>query len=354
MSRRPSERLVVAMLGTALFATGCVHQSRPGVTLRKIDARLVFGVKLPTGAAPSPGETAAAPLFALPDVPSFAGIDIPTFLDDSRKKKVGCPAMPPGAAPERVAEAAISALPDPGIYTFKTVVTHKDGKAGTPVFTRRILKGFKRVEDATTSPPSATAVAVPPKFKYQFEMVQSIGASKFVQTTYLVNLNPTSAGAPSNAVYVPPRQGEPERGIVIKRIDVVDPLGNPVPGTTPFAPQFGLTILPLPINATEEFQSSSTDPVSGQTIVHTGAIGGQKLVIDACGDALDSWPINATQITAATAGGPSESSVTYDYAIAPQYGGIIVFERTTNATTGDVTVTSLADLFFDPLPPGVK
>jgi len=133
---------------------------------------------------------------------------------------------------------------------------------------------------------------------------------------------------------------------------VIDDAGNTVTGTSPFAPQYGLVLLPLPVQPHEDFNSATTDPNSGQALVQRGTTG-DRLVFDACGDAVAVWQVHAQQISAGTAGGAHQSTITYDYGIATQYGAMPFWERVTDAA-GNETTTSLADLFPDPLPPGVK
>jgi hypothetical protein len=72
--------------------------------------------------------------------------------------------------------------------------------------------------------------------------------------------------------------------------------------------------------------------------------------VDACGDVVDGWAVEATQTF--SRGGQTAPPRTYRYIVAPQLGGLIISEQihtTTAQGTTDVTL-SLGQLQPSPLP----
>lgn len=74
--------------------------------------------------------------------------------------------------------------------------------------------------------------------------------------------------------------------------------------------------------------SSGVDPNSGAQLTIQGTVKGKKQ-IDACGDRVDSWFVDAVQTYRyPTDNGQTETlEANYDYGIAPQFGGMLVYEH---------------------------
>ena len=74
--------------------------------------------------------------------------------------------------------------------------------------------------------------------------------------------------------------------------------------------------------------SSGVDPATGARLTIQGKVKGKRQ-IDACGDRVDSWFVDALQIYQYPAGNGQTETIeaNYDYGIAPQYGGMIVYEH---------------------------
>jgi hypothetical protein len=76
--------------------------------------------------------------------------------------------------------------------------------------------------------------------------------------------------------------------------------------------------------------SSGTDPGSGAQLTITGKVKGKKQV-DACGERVDSWFTDAEQrftYTDDRTGQTETLESNYDFGIATQYGGMLVYEHT--------------------------
>jgi hypothetical protein len=76
--------------------------------------------------------------------------------------------------------------------------------------------------------------------------------------------------------------------------------------------------------------SSGTDPNTGNQLTLTGTVSGKKQV-DACGKKIDSWLVKTTQTfryTSTRTGQTTSLQSTYNYAIALQFGSLLVYEHT--------------------------
>src|SRR5207244_13199533 len=94
----------------------------------------------------------------------------------------------------------------------------------------------------------------------------------------------------------------------------------------------------------------ATDPLSGSELQNHAKVVKRERV-DACGDFVDGWVVEATQTFSGTA--QTAPPRTYRYIVAPQLGGIIISEEIHTATAqGNTDVTfTLGQLKPSPLPP---
>ena len=74
--------------------------------------------------------------------------------------------------------------------------------------------------------------------------------------------------------------------------------------------------------------SSGVDPATGAQLTIQGTVKGKRQ-IDACGDRVDSWFVDGAQFFRYPSGnGQTETfEANYDYGIAPQFGGMLVYEH---------------------------
>ena len=139
--------------------------------------------------------------------------------------------------------------------------------------------------------------------------------------------------------------GDPERGISLIKLQRVDAAGNS--SELNFTP--GVLYLPLEVVPGEEFNAVGIDTRSGSVLQNQAKVVKRERV-DACGEVVDGWVVEATQ----TFSGAAQAAPprTYRYIVAPQLGGIIISEDIHTATaqgTTDVTL-SLGQLKPSPLP----
>ena len=338
---RLSKALLILL---AVVSAACVSADDPGVSIENIEADLVFGIEEPT----EPVVPANTNTGAIPDEP--IEIDLGVFRNpvadrlpplDAVATESACPTAPPTAAAEKPADVTITGPVEEGVYLWKrsgTQITPNPDE-GPPVskaitgFERRIIRNVEPYEDRFD--PEA----------FTFEMVQPLLDRPVVQVrTFLVKPQTAAQVDPGGALVVDePRLNEPEGGISLLKVEERNENDELVGA---FEPTSGLLLAGLPIDAAEPFQSSATDPKTGQTIFQDGAMRGRARV-DACGDLVDGWRAETTQTRSDIAG-----TVGFNYVLAPQYGGMIVLEEISTVTADGVethVTFALGQLRPDPL-----
>ena len=364
MRKAPRSRRASALVASLsmLAATACVHQKSPGVGVKPLQADVVFGVKPPTAdqvPAPNLGELAAPAQFAssprrgaqLAD----EGADETTvpkrhFVVPLATKQP-CPAALQNAFPEKEASPTPAGPPDEGLYRWKKggSATYSSLPGQTfPIggFESRIVRRPK--VNATSTNPNTGATNI----DYSFETVQPTGdgSGGVTVTGWRVQTNPTSVNEQPNDTNARISGGDPERGIVLKSIQKLDSKGNTVSAFS-FSP--GLLMLPLPVSQGETFSSVAVDTKSGNSIQLQGTVT-KRNPVDACGDEVDGWQIDATR----TFSGPDFStfSGSYSYELATQLGGILIFEKFDDTNPGGTAHRefTLGQLHPSPVPEDSK
>ncbi len=355
MKRFPRSRLssVSLCVVLGLASSACVKPDAASVGMSKVEASLVFGVKEIPKAVVTPIEQVVAQVVF--DAPSqvqvatpqqrqgapvepeqpfeFAKPAVPKFSQSANAGKDECPEALVSAAPLLAPQPRISgdARPgtskwrDRGFITTKNFETGVKGPsnfdaAGSP----RAIRNFKKLSDN----------------QFTFEEVL-VGRQTVTVTTYDVNNNAVSAN-PSDGVGIvaTPGLGEPERGIVITKIETLDKKTGQLVENGKFEPTgAGLLMLPLPVVAGEKFASTAVDPRTGQVISHEATVQ-ERQRIDACGELIDGWGVEYVRRTngggsgrddaGGAAGGAAFLAVVdlkYQTVFATQYGGVPILDR---------------------------
>jgi hypothetical protein len=329
---------VCAVLGLA--SSACVHPEPPTVGMSKVEANLVFGID----AVPEPVQTPVEQVVAQYAPPPPAADDevaveeapAPSF-DFNAGPKV--PLLRPAVTSERKAECAAAPItaaaevpPQPRISGDVLTGTSKWRLEG--FLTERPVGGEATrldIADAADFPRSIRNVKKISDTRYSFEVVKAgdklTGSDAVTITTYEVN----TAGVfvnPSQGVgtVATPGVGEPERGIVITKIQTVDPQSGQQ--LNKFEPQVGLLVLPLPVVSGDSYQSTAIDPSTGQTMTLDAVVIGRDR-IDACGTLVDGWRVDAKQRSSGGLATAAALTIEYDVStiFATQYGGIPIFEK---------------------------
>jgi hypothetical protein len=377
-----------------LLASGCVRQGPPGVGVQKLAADIVFGARaaipLPPNLAPGPVGPGDATTYLPASGPAGGGVapgatDAGDFdagpgrpgrlrpVTPLNPPRTPCPPAALTAFPAKEAGLMVEGLPATGQYRWKRTGTQTPAnlpgvKLPVAGFEQRLVRNVVRVSATeytfeTVQPELGSDVTTISTFKVRTDAVS---------TTAAPPVQPPDPNHPSRPVpqpvQVPGTQpplpkapvpdtlsvGEPERGVSLIRLQRVDSAGNT--SEVDFSP--GVLYLPLPIVPGEEWTAVGADPRTGSMLQHQAKVVKRERV-DACGDVVDGWAIEATQTF--SIGGQTAPPRTYRYIVAPQLGGLIISEAIHTATsqgTTDVTL-SLGQLQPSPLParpaqPGAK
>jgi hypothetical protein len=349
LSRR--ERVIAAAVAVGLLSAACVSQGDPTVGVSKVSAKLVFGVKPETTPPPLPTQSLSDVLKNAGDGSLLPfdfggydnGFDIPT--DSGPSLSAGaCPTAPHNASIEVPTEANVAKPPAEGLYkwqAFRTLIA-ADGKEtkGPVKFVQRAVRRVKSVSPT----------------EYTFETLEPAIDGTFVNSTWQVKSEAVSPNVTQpQGVVAPPRVGEPERGMVLKKQVVLDERGSEAAGSRPFDPATGLLVLPLPVVSGENFQTAAVDRKTGDTLVADTNVR-ERETVDACGKRTSGWAVDASQSRTLTSDPAQSQQLLIHYVVATQFGGLVV-RQVTEFTGSDgkerLTVT-LADLTPQPLPAALK
>lgn len=334
---------VVALL--AITAAACAKPDNPGVGVDPIAADIVFGVKDVDPSAPA---NASSPQLT-PETASEELL-LDEFLESQPTKatkksfprpqptKVDCPGATIDEFPDEPAADTVpmGRLPKEGIYRWKRQGSQKLDAGGDPLpisgFEERLVRNVTVI--AQTDAEDNTA----DRLQYTFQTVQpEMATGLIVITDWFVDSNPAAdTEVNNNSPAVRANVGEPERGLVIRKIERKTAKDDRIQGgTTQFAPGGGLLMLPLKIRQGEKWESSAVDTLSGRTVRLSGQVRDRERV-DACGEIIDGWRVQATFE------GDSSARRTYNYIVAPQLGAILLaehWEGRTSAGTASIDYT---------------
>jgi hypothetical protein len=303
---------LTALAAVALLATSCVQQAEPGVQVKALEADLVFGVKPLARAVPPANFPIAAAPPALPLPPLTAPVDGSSVGEPPLTVAQPCPKARIGSFPKEAAGLNVLPSDRPALGSYRWMRSGSRQGPETLGYTIPITGSERRLVRNLVAT-SAT--------KFSYETVQTdLVSRETVVTTWQVTTNGTStAGQVPDVVPArPPSAGEPERGVVIKKIVRSDAKGTV---TSTFTPQFGLLVLPLTVRAGDSFTSTAVDPVSFQTLQFQGTVQPMQR-LDACGELVEAWPVKGTL----TFTGARTDTADYTAYVAPQLGGLLVGE----------------------------
>ena len=337
--RSETPRLLGLLAAITIVATGCVQPGDPKVGISRIEAELVFGVKPEEEPVATPATSVdrgfGDPVAPVADFGDFVPPSSNFELPEQEAKKPECPEAPRGAPAERVANVEVTADPPVGLYRWKVnaSATQPDGSVRTAPqrFESRIVRRFQRVAEG--------------HFKY--ETVQPVADGKFLVSYFDVYTDKFKANttSPVGIVDSPASVGDPLRGLVLTRTETQNAQG--LRDGPSFAPRDGILLLPLPVTAGESYQSVAVDPRGG-SVVHDAHVRRVQR-IDACGEVVDGWLVEATQRVTDNES-QSTYELKYDYMVAPQYGAIMIMERIRDADETFDIAFQLGQLQPSPVP----
>lgn len=367
---RSNIRAVALLLAGAFVAASCVQQDPPGLTLSKLEAKLVFGIDETPDAGLTPTEASQQiPVLDIPDL--FVGNDRPEikpYLPPGDPDVDSCPPPENAAAVEFGATDNVNTdrqnnRPVEGVYRWRIMATDAEGAKDLPYEGLTPagfeLRAIRNVREVPRSAWSANPTAPTNREVFTFEEVRNISfrvtestsagrterlVERFLITTYLVDTAAVRARASQTDVVLQlPSAGNPERGIVLKKSVTVDGAGQPVPGIDPFEPSNGLTLMGLPFVTGETFTASATDASHGTTVTDQTTVGSRER-LNMCGDLMEGFPSVSAQTISTN--DPSSPSQVYEVRIwlAPQHGGVPIYESTYSETSGLRVVLHRASL----------
>lgn len=299
---------VPTAMALALLATACAGPVEPLVVTHKEVASDALIPKPPRPPVPP----ALVPPTALQlDAPSFfAPTPPPASVPGAAPTAVvttpttagvapACPAADPRIGPAVVARNRIVLPPVPASYTFRNEGTYERGGAGATT-ERRVQESTRTVKDVQRVSSNL----------WRYTVSAPLGDT-VTDTTY--QLDTTTAADNTGG------------GLSVTRI-VTTTAGR----STTFSPTPAITLVSFPFEPGKTTNTSAaTDPnPSSATTIRYESVVGQKTRVDACGVPLDAYTVTLkASVVARDDVGPT--NITAVYAIAPQYGGLVVADDLT-------------------------
>jgi hypothetical protein len=284
-------RLAVAAIA-AVALSGCAKRPLPGVDVKSISTDLAFG--LPPSPAPVPPPNTAIeteqPLGIVDFGPTVYATPKPVVVATPQP---ACREAGPNDFPDQPASTTAIAQPKVGTYKWRVNGKQNVQALGTVPLPQTVKKSIKEVK---TSGDFYTFT--------QSERELTFGSTTVVDSTFEVR-NTASPGR--------------DAGIYLQKI--VRTAG----GTSrTFTPQPPVLYLPFPTRPGLSIDSVGVDPVTLEALHNTGSVT-KRFRVDACGKVLDSWFVDGSQQFVSSTGTSYQRN--YDYSMAPQYGGLLVFEH---------------------------
>jgi hypothetical protein len=361
---KPSVRTVALVLVVTVAGPACAHPDSPGLAIQRLESDIVFQASAEAPKGPDVSNSSDSPVSAdlagsdvILEFPAQESGSIQTTPEKPRfsfRAATTCPdaalnEFPDEPTPLNVPLEPSPRLPRAGLYRWKKSgeVPGPPGPAnigplGVSGFENRVISNVELLQtDADVVVGGNYVQRAGVTFRYQ--MVQpDIRTGDATLTTYVVKTNgqtreqdlpveETGSGAVT--------AGEPERGVVIEKIESLDGSRN-----NTFEPQTGLLLLPLRVRPGEKFRSVAVDPRTGQTLTLDGEVKQQER-IDACGDILEGWRVVST-LKSSTSNVP----ITYNYLIAPHFGAVLIEEHIERTEPGGIAKLTFSQGQKDPGP----
>lgn len=343
-SRRLRSLFLVIVVSVS---AACVKQDPPGVGVANLKSEIVFGLNPPA-------------------VPGFTpAVDLGQFQPDD----LGSPSVPPSRilppptgqlcgeafatdTPEEIATTAVDENPGTGDYRWRLrgrITLNGQQVSLLGQFQKRQILNLSPVVESTVpiGGPAITDSIVTRTFSYTMRTELGLaGGGGFEDNVFQVKDNPISISQGVVNFGKPIVVGEPERGVTLKRSTVFLPEGGVY---SDFAPAVGVLLLPLPVNIGEEWDSVGVDGINGTAMVLQGKVI-KREAVDACGTLVDGWRVEARKTLITPFGAVMAN---YDYVVATQLGGALVYEHTYAPDITDIRLPSLPAVPGLPQLPGV-
>lgn len=350
---RTARRVRPAAAGAALLllVTGCSAPVAPleiGMNTRAVNLLLGERVTVVTqGPPPSVPVELPPPASApeLPPPPPPPSVELPPIdpMPDIEPPPEECPDAPPDAPYLNTATRTIELPPAPGKYEFSTqggVFAFKPDPSQLPGSPLGVNVGV--IPPTTTR--EVTNVDREGTGSYVFDVVtrmdvtdakgkkstkQSTAKFRIVPEWYPAKppADPNSAGGTVEGGTGQDVPGDPtgagiKPGFYLRNVDSGSDDSRKLP-------EPGLKLVDLPIQVGQSFHTAGTDGVT--TMEYTSTVNRDRPRVDACGDLIDAFQIDLEGTISQKSQQSDEMVIgnfTASYAIAPQFGGLIVQEAT--------------------------
>lgn len=313
MSRKLPDRLLVVAFAGIFLLQACAAPFNPKVGLRQHSADLVFGIP--------PLEDPGGPPQTSPD----SGFDIKARTPD--RSQTAIPRSTLRRCPdaefltvEKDATLSVEGHPPIGAYPWKV-----NGDYYVPGFSEQFgrirlpISNEKEVLGVTSLPPPAENPSGTNDFSFVVREKEIAGTRTFELTFDVI----TS------------RLRRDLNGIFLSKIRIFKQTERGLEEQRPFNPRPAVKYLPLPVTLGEQagsdtfaaqsisFASTGVDPDSFAVLEHRGFVKSRERW-DACGQMIDSIFVESEQTYSF---GEDTYKSKYNYGVATQYGGMIVFEH---------------------------
>ena len=353
-------RLIVTAVVGALILGAC-GAGAPGVAVRRSSTNIEFGVSTTTQASPAavPQSVSPANLALAGQVPAFQFVTTTTYDFSSsaygssgpsaQPSQGSCPPAPYGASPDKSVTTTVLKPPAAGSYKWQVIDSHPvSGTKLTLTTAHYVTYLIDNVTKVVTTPNPVPGEQATTSFDYD---VVSPGASGgTVMTTYEVKENAPQVTQGAGNVGQAQTVGAPDRGLSL--VSVVDKNAAGAVTAT-FHPSDAVLLFPLDVKAPQSFNSGGVDPSNGGSFSNQAQVTGQTTRVNACGQLVDGWAVTSTQTFSQPSSGASVTA-TVNYAIATQYGGIIISSASTPSGSSDTETDAIGQLQPGQLPPGAS
>jgi hypothetical protein len=342
LKRARRHAAVAVLLLAASACRGPEAALNVGMNAKPVDLLLGQRIRVVTGGVAPPVSTSFAPTGYL-DGAAAPAKDVPVHVPSRTSGTSPCPSAPVDAAILTPKTPAPPGPPSAATYTYRVKGSIRVGGA------ERALPGelTRDVVNIRSEPPAAFA----------FDTFDTMGGQTSA-TTYRVVPGwypvqpPTSNGDIAKSAaetqtgqQIPnsPTASRAEPGLYILRFAAGDA------GFRVSDPGIKLVDFPVELGAT--FTSAATDGVT--TMNYTSTVNPVPTRVNACGILLDVYQVDlAGHISKSTSeDGYVDAPFTASYGIAPQFGGLVVWEKI-QITSADVSRTMEATINQEPARPG--
>ena len=338
----------VALLA-ALLLTACGPNPTQHVLIAQDATNINYGGSLPPTPTPAPPLQAPA---IQPGAPPLI-IGLPPLAPPVTITPA-CPTAGPLASPDLAATTSVNGPPVAGTYTYRVTGSETDTDGNGKVTKRTYpSQTTLTVANPQTNNPPATPPPVLPG------TVPSAS-----DTTYTFDLKDGSSTDPTTTSFqidngqsaTVPQQGNTETTGMITITKLADSFNG---SSENFTPSPGIELMQLPATGGATWQSESasspTDNPTPEEWNTSGNIGttpytagSDRVTVDACGQLIQGWNV---YVTSTVTGSNYTMTITANYVIATQYGGLPVsYTITHKGIDQGITVDSTVTATIDQLP----